>query len=144
MFLLFQEILLVLDGTTGLNMLPQAREFNEVRCLPSYFPWLQQLIVLYLHNWLLSCFLSFIQGSTWCFTWSSNEHLLSIPSSYDYLRLFLAHIYHADPLPIFFSTLPPFQVKQLDVSAAFYSCRSLLAMVISLLGFDQLSMVLVL
>lgn len=24
------EILLVLDGTTGLNMLPQAREFNEV------------------------------------------------------------------------------------------------------------------
>lgn len=25
-----QEILLVLDGTTGLNMLPQAREFNEV------------------------------------------------------------------------------------------------------------------
>ncbi|KAI8543823.1 hypothetical protein RHMOL_Rhmol08G0249100 [Rhododendron molle] len=26
-----EEILLVLDGTTGLNMLPQAREFNEVR-----------------------------------------------------------------------------------------------------------------
>lgn len=26
----FQEILQVLDGTTGLNMLPQAREFNEV------------------------------------------------------------------------------------------------------------------
>lgn len=25
-----QEILLVLDGNTGLNMLPQAREFNEV------------------------------------------------------------------------------------------------------------------
>lgn len=26
-----KEILLVLDGTTGLNMLPQAREFNEVK-----------------------------------------------------------------------------------------------------------------
>ncbi|KAG5053711.1 hypothetical protein JHK85_006221 [Glycine max] len=26
----FSEILLVLDGTTGLNMLPQAREFNDV------------------------------------------------------------------------------------------------------------------
>ncbi len=25
-----QEVLLVLDGTTGLNMLPQAREFNQV------------------------------------------------------------------------------------------------------------------
>ena len=25
-----QEILLVLDGTTGLNMLQQAREFNDV------------------------------------------------------------------------------------------------------------------
>ena len=25
-----QEVLLVLDGTTGLNMLPQARQFNEV------------------------------------------------------------------------------------------------------------------
>lgn len=33
MSLLFQEILLVLDGTTGLNMLPQAREFNEVKML---------------------------------------------------------------------------------------------------------------
>lgn len=28
---IFKEILLVLDGTTGLNMLPQAREFNEVK-----------------------------------------------------------------------------------------------------------------
>lgn len=33
----FQEILLVLDGTTGLNMLPQAREFNEVSVLVSIF-----------------------------------------------------------------------------------------------------------
>lgn len=30
-FAILQEILLVLDGTTGLNMLPQAREFNEVK-----------------------------------------------------------------------------------------------------------------
>ncbi|MBA0802266.1 hypothetical protein Gohar_012582 [Gossypium harknessii] len=30
-----QEILLVLDGNTGLNMLPQAREFNEALFLPS-------------------------------------------------------------------------------------------------------------
>jgi fused signal recognition particle receptor len=29
-FLCGQEVLLVLDGTTGLNMLPQAREFNQV------------------------------------------------------------------------------------------------------------------
>lgn len=29
----WQEILLVLDGTTGLNMLPQAREFNDVNYL---------------------------------------------------------------------------------------------------------------
>lgn len=27
---MLQEILLVLDGTTGLNMLAQAREFNDV------------------------------------------------------------------------------------------------------------------
>jgi hypothetical protein len=30
-FLCGQEVLLVLDGTTGLNMLPQAREFNQVK-----------------------------------------------------------------------------------------------------------------
>lgn len=29
-----QEILLVLDGTTGLNMLQQAREFNDVITMP--------------------------------------------------------------------------------------------------------------
>jgi hypothetical protein len=29
-----QEILLVLDGTTGLNMLQQAREFNDVMTAP--------------------------------------------------------------------------------------------------------------
>jgi signal recognition particle GTPase len=28
--MLLQEVLLVLDGTTGLNMLQQAREFNDV------------------------------------------------------------------------------------------------------------------
>jgi signal recognition particle GTPase len=31
-----QEILLVLDGTTGLNMLQQAREFNDVIIHPIY------------------------------------------------------------------------------------------------------------
>ncbi|KHN47520.1 Cell division protein FtsY like, chloroplastic [Glycine soja] len=30
------EILLVLDGTTGLNMLPQAREFNDVSSISAF------------------------------------------------------------------------------------------------------------
>lgn len=40
-----QEILLVLDGTTGLNMLQQAREFNDVITMPdnSVLSWLKPL-----------------------------------------------------------------------------------------------------
>lgn len=45
--LLYQEILLVLDGTTGLNMLPQAREFNEVTLsLKLFFEFTCDLFVL--------------------------------------------------------------------------------------------------
>jgi hypothetical protein len=36
LFHALQEVLLVLDGTTGLNMLQQAREFNDVT-MPSAF-----------------------------------------------------------------------------------------------------------
>jgi hypothetical protein len=34
-----QEVLLVLDGTTGLNMLPQAREFNQVKFVFKLHSW---------------------------------------------------------------------------------------------------------
>ena len=37
LFHALQEVLLVLDGTTGLNMLQQAREFNDVILRPLFF-----------------------------------------------------------------------------------------------------------
>lgn len=67
-----QEILQVLDGTTGLNMLPQAREFNEVMFL-SFTSWIilllseHRLLIdsislcnLFLHNKFVSVLILYI------------------------------------------------------------------------------------
>ena len=67
---MLQEILLVLDGTTGLNMLPQAREFNEVT-LPNPFAYLMHFTHLleickkdhtFNCKWLKLKLISYIRG----------------------------------------------------------------------------------
>lgn len=57
-----QEILQVLDGTTGLNMLPQAREFNDVIFLSIAF-YIKMVKVLKFCLFKVHFSLS---GSSWC------------------------------------------------------------------------------
>jgi hypothetical protein len=59
--MLLQEVLLVLDGTTGLNMLQQAREFNDVSATRSA----PNSLVMFLYNnesVMMIDFLAFMPG----------------------------------------------------------------------------------